>query len=102
MLPRVQPIAPVRRKQPFDDPEWLFDLKYERLPRPVLPGTGALPPGLTNGNWMSRFADLGDRIAASLDVEDAILDGEIIAADETGHCVRSWKRASCRRSSWRI
>jgi hypothetical protein len=29
MLPRVQPIAPVRRAAPFDDPEWLFDLKYD-------------------------------------------------------------------------
>src|SRR5215469_15332541 len=33
---------------------------------------------------MSRFAGLSDQIAASLDVGDAILDGEIIAADETG------------------
>jgi bifunctional non-homologous end joining protein LigD len=37
-----------------------------------------------NGNLMSRFAGLGERIAASLDVSDAILDGEVIAADETG------------------
>jgi ATP-dependent DNA ligase len=29
MLPRVQPIAPLRSKEPFDDPEWLFDLKYD-------------------------------------------------------------------------
>jgi hypothetical protein len=29
MLPRVQPIAPVLRVEPFDDPEWLFDLKYD-------------------------------------------------------------------------
>jgi ATP dependent DNA ligase domain len=33
---------------------------------------------------MSRFAGLGDRIAASLGVGNAILDGEIIATDETG------------------
>jgi ATP-dependent DNA ligase len=33
---------------------------------------------------MHRFGGLGDRIAASLDVGDAILDGEVIAADETG------------------
>ena len=33
---------------------------------------------------MTRFAGLGNRIAASLDVGDAILDGEIIAADDTG------------------
>ena len=37
-----------------------------------------------NGNQMHRFAGLSDQIAASLDVSDAILDGEIIATDETG------------------
>jgi len=35
---------------------------------------------------MSRFAVLGDQIAASLDVDDAILDGEVIAPDDTGGC----------------
>jgi hypothetical protein len=29
VLPHVQPIAPIRRPEPFDDPEWLFDLKYD-------------------------------------------------------------------------
>jgi bifunctional non-homologous end joining protein LigD len=33
---------------------------------------------------MSRFAGLADRITAALDVGDAILDGEVIAADATG------------------
>ena len=33
---------------------------------------------------MSRFAGLGDRIAASLDVGDVIIDGEVFAPDETG------------------
>jgi hypothetical protein len=28
-LPRVQPIAPTWRKEPFDDPAWLFDCKYD-------------------------------------------------------------------------
>jgi bifunctional non-homologous end joining protein LigD len=37
-----------------------------------------------NGNPMHRFAGLGDQIAAALDVSDAILDGEVIADDETG------------------
>ena len=37
MLPRVQPIIPTRRKEPFDDPDW------------------------------SRFDALGDQVAAVLD-----------------------------------
>ena len=28
-LPRVQPINPTRRREPFDDPNWLFDFKYD-------------------------------------------------------------------------
>jgi ATP-dependent DNA ligase len=28
-LPRVQPIIPTPRKEPFDAPDWLFDLKYD-------------------------------------------------------------------------
>jgi len=28
-LPRVQPIAPTWRKEPFDDPDWLFEFKYD-------------------------------------------------------------------------
>jgi len=31
-LPRVQPIVPTRRKESFDDPEWLFDFKYDGFP----------------------------------------------------------------------
>ena len=84
MLPSVQPIAPIRMTEPFDDPEWVFDLKYDGFR-----GICYLEPGYCrmisrNGNLMSRFASLGDQIAASLDVGDAILDGEVIAADETG------------------
>jgi bifunctional non-homologous end joining protein LigD len=70
--------------EPFDDPEWVFDLKYDGFR-----GICYLEPGCCrmisrNGNLMSRFASLGDQIAASLDVGDAILDGEVIATDETG------------------
>jgi bifunctional non-homologous end joining protein LigD len=63
--------------------EWLFDLKYDGF-RGICyleQGRGRLIS--RNGN-MSRFEGLGERIAASLDVSDAILDGEVIAADETG------------------
>jgi ATP-dependent DNA ligase len=29
MPPRVQPIIPTWRKEPFDDPDWLFEFKYD-------------------------------------------------------------------------
>jgi ATP-dependent DNA ligase len=28
-LVRVQPIIPTRRREPFDDPDWLFEFKYD-------------------------------------------------------------------------
>jgi len=70
--------------EPFDDPEWVFDLKYDGFRGICYLEQGCCRMISRNGNLMSRFASLGDQIAASLDVGDAILDGEVIAADETG------------------
>ena len=33
---------------------------------------------------MSRFEALGDQVGRLLDVDEAVIDGEVIAADETG------------------
>ena len=84
MLPRVQPIAPVRTKEPFDDPEWLFDFKYDGFRALCYLEQDYCRLISRKGNLMSRFAGLGKKIAASLDVDDAILDGEVVAVDETG------------------
>jgi bifunctional non-homologous end joining protein LigD len=83
-LPRVQPIAPVPRTEPSDDPGWLFDLKYDGFRALCYLEQRRCRLISRNGNPMHRFAGLADQIAASLDVSDAILDGEVIAADETG------------------
>ena len=83
-LPRVKPIIPTWRNDPFDDPDWLFDLKYDgfrglfHLQR----GRGRFIS--RNSSTLSRFEALGDQVATELDVTDAVLDGEVIAADETG------------------
>src|SRR5215472_17145193 len=77
MLPRIQPIIPTRRTEPFDDPDWAFDFKYDgfRALCYLEQGRGYLIS--RNGNLINRFAGLSDQIAASLDVGDAILDGEV-------------------------
>ena len=83
-LPRVQPIAPTWRMEPFDDPDWLFEMKYDgyRALCYVEPRRDRLIS--RNNNIMTRFDPLADQVAAALEVDDAILDGEIIASDETG------------------
>jgi bifunctional non-homologous end joining protein LigD len=84
VLPRIQPIVPIRRAEPFDDPEWLFDLKYDGFRALCYLEQGSCRLISRSGTPMRRFDSLGDQIAASLQVGDAILDGEVIAADETG------------------
>ena len=83
-LPRVQPIIPTWRKEPFDDPDWLFDFKYDGFRGLCYLEQGRCRFVSRNGNVLSRFEVLGDQVAAVLDVDDAIIDGEVIAADETG------------------
>lgn len=83
-LPRAQPIRPTWRKEPFDAPDWLFDLKYDGFRGLCYVEQGRGRFISRNGNVLSRCDALGDQVAAALDVEEAILDGEVIAADETG------------------
>jgi hypothetical protein len=83
-LPRVQPIIPTWRKEPFDDPEWLFEFKYDGFRALCYLEHGRCHFISRRGNHMRRFDELGDQLAAVLDVNDAILDGEAIVADETG------------------
>jgi bifunctional non-homologous end joining protein LigD len=84
MLPRVQPIAPILRQEPFNDPNWLFDFKYDGFRALCYLDEGRCRLISRNGNLMTRFVGLGEQIAASLNVGDAILDGEVIASDDEG------------------
>jgi bifunctional non-homologous end joining protein LigD len=83
-LPRVQPIIPIAKKEPFDDPSWLFEFKYDGFRALLYLEQGRCRFISRNGNTMARFDALGDHVATELELDDAILDGEVIAADETG------------------
>jgi bifunctional non-homologous end joining protein LigD len=83
-LPRVQPIIPTWRKEPFDDPESLFEFKYDGFRALCYLEQGRCRFISRNCNVLSRFEVLGEPVAAVLDVDEAIIDGEVIAVDETG------------------
>ena len=83
-LPRVQPIIPTWRKEPFDDPDWLFDFKYDGFRALSYLERGRCRFISRKGNVLSRFEALGDQVAAMLEIDEAIIDGEVIAVDETG------------------
>ena len=82
-LPRVQPIIPTWRKEPFDDPDWLFDFKYDGFRSLCYIEQGRCRLISRNGNVLSRFEALGEQVAAVLDVDEAVIDGEVIAVDES-------------------
>jgi bifunctional non-homologous end joining protein LigD len=83
-LPRVQPIIPTWRREPFDDPEWLFDFKYDGFRGLCYIERGRCRFISRNGNVLSRFEALGDQLAAVFQIDEAIIDGEVIAPDATG------------------
>ncbi len=74
------PIIPVLRKDPFDDPGFVFELKYD--------GFRGLADTLRgrmlskNGNPLKRFKGLVDALPRGF-----VFDGEIVALDERGRPV---------------
>jgi bifunctional non-homologous end joining protein LigD len=72
-----------RRAAAFDNAGWLFELKYDGF-RALLEidGTGARLVS-RNRNRFNHLDTLAAALAKRLRVNDAILDGEIICADET-------------------
>src|SRR6266516_2216634 len=73
----MQPIIPIRRKEPFDDPAYLFELKLDGFR-----GIADTIKGRVlskNGNRMKRFERLLEGLPAGF-----VFDGEIVALDEDG------------------
>ena len=83
-LPWIEPIRPERKKEPFDSPDWLFELKYDGF-RGLLYIEAGNPRFISrNHNRMKRFDDLASAIGRRLNAGALILDGEIVCMDETG------------------
>src|SRR5215469_18264157 len=73
-LPRVRPIIPTWRKEPFDDPDWLFDFKYDGFRGLCYLERGRCWLISRNGNVLGRLNALCAQVAAEIGVDDAILD----------------------------
>jgi bifunctional non-homologous end joining protein LigD len=83
-LPLVEPILLTLRREPFDDPAWVFEPKYDGY-RGLLYVT---PQGChfrsKRGNILKRFEQLCYWVREELPVKEAILDGEVVALDSEG------------------
>ena len=69
--------------EPFDDPDWLFELKYDGFRALAEIRNGACRLISRNGKAYKRFDSLGADIAGRIP-KDCILDGEIVCLDAEG------------------
>ena len=83
-LPLVQPIVPVLREVPFDDPAWVFEPKYDGFRGFVYVSPSNCWFRSKRGNTMTRFQELAEQVRDQLRVRSAILDGEMVSLDEEG------------------
>src|SRR5262249_30613749 len=75
-----RPIIPANRREPFDDPAWLFDLKLDGFRGMADTIAGRMLS--KNGNRMKRYEQLLEVLPAGY-----VFDGEIVALDEGGRPV---------------
>jgi len=83
-LPRVQPLVPIARPLPFNDPAWLFEPKYDGFRGILYLTRTSCTLYSKRGNRMTRFQGLADQLRAELGRREVILDGEIVALDDEG------------------
>jgi bifunctional non-homologous end joining protein LigD len=83
-LPQVAPIAPVSRADPFDDPDWLFEPKYDGFRGLVYTSVLGCEIRSRRDIRFDRFGELCSRVAEVLGTREVILDGEVVALDRKG------------------
>jgi bifunctional non-homologous end joining protein LigD len=89
-LPQVSPILPIERPLPFDDPDWLFEPKFDGFRGLLYLDQDSATFHSKRGLVFKRFSRLAADVRDALGVRSAILDGEVLAIDETGeHNFRS-------------
>src|SRR5438034_8748646 len=84
MSPSFQPMPLLKRAAPFDDPDWIYELKRDGFRALAIVEHGRAQLLSRNGHPFASFAELGKQIAAALPNVRAIIDGEICSLDKRG------------------
>jgi ATP-dependent DNA ligase len=90
-LPLVEPIIPVARGVPFDDPAYLFEPKYDGFRGLLYVTRPECYFRSKRGNILKQFQELSYSVRKELRVKKAILGGrgyQVVLASEDGsiHC----------------
>ena len=83
-LPKLTPIRLLERAAPFDDPDFIFELKYDGFGAVAYIEHGTAKLISRKRNRYKRFDDLCAGLAGAVKVKDAIIDGEIVCLDDAG------------------
>jgi bifunctional non-homologous end joining protein LigD len=81
------PLRPVPLVQPFDDSDWLYEIKHDGFRALAVIEEGRCRFFSKNKHRLTGFRDVAEAIVKELKVNNAILDAELVATDELGRTV---------------
>src|SRR5438132_226155 len=84
MHSNFQPMPLLKRPLPFDDPAWIFKLKYDGFRALAVIEHGRTQLLSRNGHRFASFSALAESISDLLPNVRAIIDGEICSLDKRG------------------
>jgi bifunctional non-homologous end joining protein LigD len=84
-MPReIHPMLATLVEEPFDDPQWIYEVKWDGYRAVTFIRNGKAALVSRNQNELTgEFPEIAEELAA-LPVENAIIDGEAVALDEEG------------------
>jgi hypothetical protein len=74
----------VRRSVVFDHADWVYELKYDGFRALAYVGDGKCRLISRKGNQLKRFDELCRSIPAELKATSAVIDGEVVALNQSG------------------
>jgi bifunctional non-homologous end joining protein LigD len=83
-FPKITPIIPVRRQDVFDHADWVYELKYDGFRALAYVGEGSCRLISRKGKKLKRFEALCGSLPAEVKASNAVLDGEVVALDNSG------------------
>ena len=81
---QFQPMPLLKRAAPFDDPDWIYELKMDGFRALAVIENGRAQLLSRNGHPFASFSALAESISDSLPNVRAVIDGEICSLDKRG------------------
>jgi bifunctional non-homologous end joining protein LigD len=83
-LPKIEPMKLVQQATPFDDDEWLFEVKHDGFRALAYIDNGLCRLVSRHDFDYKRFRELAWALPSKVNVKNAVLDGELVVLDRMG------------------